>query len=480
MPPPELPGKKHSRAEAGTKLQEILAEAERLIDEQTSQPGQECDLLLREIEELKQSDIERKRAEEALGQHLKVLELLSASATRLLEPLTENEIFSFTAHQVCAIAGNAIVVVSEYDHEHNQTIVRAVTGPEEKLRKGVVQLGRELAGMAFVVVEETLSTVAPGRLARVEGGLYDLCFRQLPEPFCREIEESLAVGPVYVMPFVQGEDYLGSVALVTDRAEGLVRRGEIELLVNQAGLALKRKRAEEALKEYADQLKRSNEDLERFAYVASHDLKESLRTMVTFGQLLERRYRGNLDPDADEYLRYIVTAGAGLQALIDDLLEFSRMSTRAQAFEPVQSEDILSQALVPLGPTIEETGAAITHDPLPAVMADPVQVQRVFHNLVGNALKFRRPDVAPAIHVSAHEEDGMVRFSVADNGIGIEEQYFGKIFEIFQRLHGREEYPGTGIGLAIVKRIVERHGGRIWVESETGKGSIFSFTLPAA
>ncbi|RPJ50372.1 MAG: GHKL domain-containing protein [Methanobacteriota archaeon] len=480
MSPPEVPWKKHDRIEAAdTKLQEILAEAERLIEDRSPQSHDEVDLLRQEIELLRQSSTECKRAEEALGGHLKIVQLLSASATHLLEPLPENEVFEYTARQLHMIAGNAIVVVSDYDPTTNQTTVRAVAGPEQKLQRELALLGRSLVGLAFTVAEGTLSIVVPGNLARVGGGLYDLSFRQLPETVCREIEQKLDLGEVYVMPFVQGEDYMGSVAIITDRNEGLINRGEIELLVNQAGLALKRNRAEAALKEYADRLKRSNEDLERFAYVSSHDLQEPLRTIVTFTQLLERRYKGQMDKDADEYIGFIVEAGTRMQTLINDLLDFSRVSTRGGAFAIVDTEALLDQTLANLQTKIEDSGAEITRDPLPRVKADPSQLVQVFQNLIGNAIKFRREGVQPRIHLSARRTNGMVQFSVADNGIGIDPQYLGRIFVIFQRLHGRDKYPGTGIGLAITKRIVERHGGRIWAESEPGTGSIFYFTIPA-
>ncbi len=240
------------------------------------------------------------------------------------------------------------------------------------------------------------------------------------------------------------------------------------------------KQAEEETQQYARRLKQSNEDLERFAYVASHDLQEPLRTIVSFTQLLERRYREKLDAAATEYIEFIVSSGKRMQALINDLLEYSRITTQGRAFQPVTPDTLIQEILDLLHLEIEETGAAITHDPLPAVVADPVQLRQVFQNLITNAIKFRRPGIRPEIRISAQPLNGMVRFSVSDNGIGIEPEYRDRIFVVFQRLHTMEQYPGTGIGLAIVKRIVERHAGRIWVESEPGKGSTFHFTLPAA
>jgi PAS domain S-box-containing protein len=240
------------------------------------------------------------------------------------------------------------------------------------------------------------------------------------------------------------------------------------------------RRTEEKLRELAENLKRSNEDLERFAFISSHDLQEPLRTMVTFSQLLDRRYTGKLDPDADEYLHYIVNAGKRMQNLVQDLLEYSRINTKGGDFCSTVTTAVLEDALTFVHAKAEENRATITYDPLPAVTADPTQLRQVFSNLISNAIKFGKPGVPPVIHISAKKQDGMVQVSVADNGIGIEPQYYDRIFVIFQRLHGMDAYEGTGIGLAIVKRIIDRHGGRIWVESEPGKGSTFHFTVPAA
>jgi PAS domain S-box-containing protein len=240
-----------------------------------------------------------------------------------------------------------------------------------------------------------------------------------------------------------------------------------------------RLKAEEAMKQYAEHLKRSNEDLERFAYVSSHDLQEPLRTIVTFTQLLERKYVGRIDPEADEYIRYIVDAGRRMQDLIHDLLEYSRITSKAQELQPVRTEEVLAQALLSLNPIIKEESATITYDLLPVVQADPQQLRQVFQNLISNALKYRREDEPPRIRISAERTGDMWQFNIQDNGLGIEPQYFDRIFVIFQRLHTRDQYVGTGIGLAIVKRIVERQGGRIWVESEVDRGSTFHFTIPA-
>jgi light-regulated signal transduction histidine kinase (bacteriophytochrome) len=239
-----------------------------------------------------------------------------------------------------------------------------------------------------------------------------------------------------------------------------------------------RKRAEESLREYSVDLARSNAELQQFAYVASHDLQEPLRTVSSFSQLLARRYQEKLDADADDFIAFVVEAVTRMQTLINDLLAFSRIGTRGNPFALVACEDILRGAEDNLQAAISESGAVITHDPLPALMADPIQLTQLFQNLLGNAIKFRRPEETPRIHVSSRRLDRGWQLSVCDNGIGIDPQYFDRIFIIFQRLHGREEYSGTGIGLAICKKIVERHGGRIWVESRQGNGSTFCFIIP--
>jgi PAS domain S-box-containing protein len=238
-----------------------------------------------------------------------------------------------------------------------------------------------------------------------------------------------------------------------------------------------RKMAEELLKLKLEELRRSNEELEQFAYVSSHDLQEPLRMISSYLQLLQRRYQGKIDDKADKYIYYAVDGAARMQVLINDLLEFSRVTTKARELEPTDSEFVLNQTLSNLELYIKQNKATVTHDALPEVMADNTQLAQVFQNLIANGIKFHG-EKAPKIHISAERKDNEWLFSVQDNGIGIDPQYSEKIFEVFKRLHKKEEYPGTGIGLAVCKKIVERHNGRIMVESELGKGSTFYFTLP--
>jgi PAS domain S-box-containing protein len=239
-----------------------------------------------------------------------------------------------------------------------------------------------------------------------------------------------------------------------------------------------RKKSEEHLVKMVGDLKRSNEELQQFAYVSSHDLQEPLRMVASYTQLLARRYKGRLDSDADEFIAYAVDGCNRMQGLIQDLLAYSRAGTNVKALCEVSGEDALQGALTNLRITIEQSGAVVSHDSLPAIRTDETQLTQVFQNLVGNAIKYRSAEV-PRVHVSAAKNGGHEWiFSVRDNGLGIAPQYSERIFILFQRLHGRNEFEGTGIGLAICKKILERLGGRIWVESHPGKGSTFYFALP--
>jgi len=225
------------------------------------------------------------------------------------------------------------------------------------------------------------------------------------------------------------------------------------------------------------ELARSNDELAQFGYVASHDLQEPLRAVASCVQLLQKRYGGQLDARADEFIAHAVAGIKRMETLIKDLLAYSRLGSQAQPLVQTNCAAVLANALANLTVAITESGAVVTHEALPVVDADPTQLVQVFQNLLSNAVKFRGTG-APAIHVGAVHGAGEWTLSVADNGIGMEPQYFTRIFEVFQRLHTRREYHGTGIGLAICKKIIERHGGRIWVESQPGAGSVFRFTLP--
>lgn len=239
-----------------------------------------------------------------------------------------------------------------------------------------------------------------------------------------------------------------------------------------------RRRLEKEAADRAEDLARSNQELEQFAYVASHDLQEPLRIVAGYAQLLTKRYRGTLGQDADEFIEYMVDGVRRMQELIDALLQYSRVGRKGREMAPVDLDVAFDDAMANLRAAIEESQARVTRDDLPDVVADRLQLAQLFQNLIGNALKFKGEE-PPAVHVGAERHNGEWILEVRDNGIGIEPQYVDRIFDIFERLHSRERYDGTGIGLSICKKIVERHGGRIWVESDAGHGSAFRFTIPA-
>ncbi len=253
-------------------------------------------------------------------------------------------------------------------------------------------------------------------------------------------------------------------------------RGRVAVLLSLRDVTETRK-AQELLKQTMAELTRSNTELEQFAYVASHDLQEPLRMVASYTQLLSRRYKGKLDSDADEFIGYAVDGATRMQQLINALLDYSRVGTRGKPFGPTNCEETFNQAIANLQAAIRENDAVVTHDHLPTVMADATQMVQLFQNLIGNAIKFHG-EKKPEVHIGATRNGVEWIFSVRDNGIGIDPQYFDRIFVIFNRLHSRQEYPGTGIGLTICKKIIERHKGRIWVESQSGNGTTFYFTIP--
>jgi len=279
-----------------------------------------------------------------------------------------------------------------------------------------------------------------------------------PEDYFLRKDGSFLPVSLVAAPIVREDQVVGSVVSFQDISERLA--------------------AQAALKHYADSLARSNKELEHFAYVASHDLQEPLRKIGSFSELLARKYQGKLDENADTYIGYIVDGSQRMQILINDLLEFSRVTTKGKEFVPVDCNALVARVQSDLEFAIKESGATLNVADLPTVMADAGQLGQVFQNLIGNALKYRAPEQTPEIGVAAEQRDTEWLFSVSDTGIGIDPQHFERVFQLFQRLHTREEYSGTGIGLALCKKIIERHGGKIWLESEAGKGSTFFFTVP--
>jgi PAS domain S-box-containing protein len=238
-----------------------------------------------------------------------------------------------------------------------------------------------------------------------------------------------------------------------------------------------RKKAEEKVEKHTEELAKSNAELEHFAYVASHDLREPLRMITSFLQLLERRYNDQLDEDANEFIGFAVDGAQRLNDMINDLLEYSRITSKKREFNQVNCDQVLKETLNNLKVQIDESNAIITNEPLPLILGDEVLISQLFQNIISNSIKYRSQE-PPQIRISVSIESDQHCFSIKDNGIGIEKKHLGRIFTIFQRLHTQEEYDGTGLGLAIVQKIVNEHSGKIWAESEVGKGTTFYFTIP--
>jgi len=299
------------------------------------------------------------------------------------------------------------------------------------------------------------------------------------ESFSIETEHSGIYTKYFINPVFDKEGKVSRLAIIIyDISKE--KNAEIQLKEAYESLEVKVQERTAELDMVIEELKRSNEELQQFAYVVSHDLQEPLRTIVSFTQLLERHYKGKLDDDADEFMDYIVDAAKRMQELIYDLLEYSRVAKNGEKFQPVDIEEVLNSALFNLKTLITKSNVEITHDKLPTVTAYKNQLIQLLQNLIGNAIKFKKTNESLKIHISAQKDEKKFEyiFSVSDNGIGIEKEYFDRIFTIFQRLHTREEYTGTGIGLSTAKKIIEYHGGSIWVESKPGVGSTFYFTIP--
>ena len=312
----------------------------------------------------------------------------------------------------------------------------------------------------------------PSDSERIEleaGGLRFPSRQLVPEGMLPDRQYSFVAEPLYFQ-----EHQLGFALFEVGPREGSVYvalRAQISGALRAMLVFQERKRVEE-------ELVRSNRELEQFAYVASHDLQEPLRMVKSYLQLIERRQKGKLDSDTDDFITFAVDGADRMQKLINDLLIYSRVTTRGVPFEPTDCSVILEHVLADLKVAIEESNAVVTHDDLPTVIVDGTQLAQLFQNLIGNAIKFHKTETRPEIQLKAEHSGGQWMFSVGDNGIGIAPEHFERIFLIFQRLHSRGEYEGTGIGLAVCKKIVERHGGHIWVESKPGKGSVFHFTVP--
>lgn len=444
---------------------------------------------------------ERKRAEEALAQQAEELarsnaelerrvndlKALNTMATIVNQSLDVDEILNRAMDEALRLVGVEAAGMLLLDEEAGELALVAHRGISDEFVRAAsrLKLGEGLAGRAVQAGEP----VVISRLAEYPGVL-------------KAFVEKERIQSAASVPLRGRAGMVGAMSLGTADPHYFDAAG-LELLValgRQIAIGVEKARLWEQVQTQLEELERSNAELEQFAYVASHDLQEPLRMVASYTQLLARRYKGQLDADADEFIAYAVDGAERMQKMVNDLLAYSRVGTRGKEFAPVDCEAVLERVLVDLQMMVEDTQATVTHDPLPTVMADDVQLEQLFRNLISNAIKFRSQK-PPRVHISAQlRRDGKestskseIRnaglspskdpkpewlFSVRDNGIGIEPQYADRIFVIFQRLHNREKYSGTGIGLAIAKRIVERHGGRIWVESQPGEGTTFYFTIP--
>lgn len=441
---------------------------------------------------------DRKQAEEELKRQNLRSQLFAEITLKIRESLQIEEILQTAVTEVQKLLQADRVLIFKLETDGSGTVVQ-----EAVLPGWPVILGKNLLDTCFK--EKYLEKYRQGRVSKIE----DIESSDI-SPCHREFLGQFAIKSNLVVPILLREGIWGLLVANQCAAPRQWNNSETDLLqqlANQIGIALSQAQLLKQETQQSQELARSNAELEQFAYVASHDLQEPLRMVTSYLQLLERRYKNKLDANADQFITYAVDGAHRMQTLINDLLNYSRVSSRGQPFMPVDGNVVLGVAIANLQLAIAESKAVVTYDPLPEVMADATQLTQVFQNLIGNAIKFCQ-NQQPQIHIGVvkidekGEGDKGVNSSlsplslssppsfplpiqpneyllwVRDNGIGIESQYTERIFIIFQRLHGRDKYPGTGIGLAICKKIIERHGGQIWVESKPGQGSTFYFTIP--
>ncbi len=456
--------------------QERLLSHQRNLKESESRYRQAYDQLNAQMQERKQAEEALQRSEEE-AKRLAQENATMAEIGRIISSTLEiDEVYERFAETVRHLIDFDRIAIGTFDVEHHTATIAYAIGkeiPERRLGK-VFPLSQSI----YEHILKTRSSV----LVQTE----DIHEIETRFPF---LQASFRAGfkSVISVPLISKDQVIGVLNFRSVKpnayTEGDLKiaesiGNEIAGAVANSLLFAERKRMEVALKEKTEELARSNKDLEQFAYVASHDLQEPLRMVTSYVQLLAKRCEGKLDADAEDFIGFAVDGAARMRKLINDLLTYSRVGTQGQELSPTDSEAVLAQSVSDLSVAIDENGAIVTHDSLPAVMADCSQLGQLFQNLIGNAIKFRGNE-PPRVHISATRNGSGWVFSVRDNGIGISSEYSERIFVIFQRLHNREEYAGTGIGLAVCKKIVERHGGHIWVESEVGKGATFRFSLQA-
>lgn len=393
-----------------------------------------------------------------LSEWSNALDRAEASADRLLSDADKGLDPATLAAEIADAAAktrNADIALLDVMVEESESF-RASSVDVENATNGTITVTLLLVGVAVILA----------------GSLGFYVTRSISGPIASltEATTELSRGNLGVRVEIESKDEIGELA------ESFNRMSQ-DLKTSREGLLALTATLEKRVADRTASLARSNAELEQFAYVASHDLQEPLRAVTSYAELLEMKYSDVLDEKAMKYLFHMTGGVTRMQALINDLLSYSRVGTRGKEFAPTDMGEVLEEALQNLEKAIEESGAKVTHDPLPVVEADPIQMRQVLQNLVGNAIKFRG-ERTPEVYVSAEKQEDAWLFGVRDTGIGIEPKYNERIFEIFQRLHGRTEYEGTGIGLALCRRIVERHGGIIRVESEPGAGTTFYFAIP--
>jgi signal transduction histidine kinase len=401
--------------------------------------------------------------EEKVSLRTRELSTLYGALTPLAGSESVHQLFDRVIERLISATGADAVAIRLMDREQNKLVVlsqRGFSPAQYSLNQAMPE------GLADRSVFDSAEPIISSNIAedkrihrkkQVEFGFNSCAF--LPLSINGEVRGIIHLAARDLGYFREEQkDYLMAIA----RLMGIVA-GNSELL--QSSLRI------------AEELKRSNQELQQFAYVASHDLQEPLRMVIGYTGLLAKRYKGKLDQEADEFIGFAADGAKRMHALINDLLEYSRVESRGKEFAPTDCEEVLAVALTSLRMAIHESGAQVTHDPLPTVMADESQLRQLFQNLIGNGIKYQS-GAPPRVHISCVRDGQSWLFSVKDNGIGIDAQYAERIFVIFQRLHTQKDYPGTGIGLAICKKLVERHGGKIWVESAPGQGATFYFTIP--
>lgn len=418
---------------------------------------------------LEQEVQERKRLEQKLLHQYQRSQLFAEVTLKIRQSLQLEEILPTAVTEVQTILQADRVLIYRLWPDGTGSCVAEAVEPD-----WTVVLGRQFSEEVFPVEYQGYYRQGQTRsMADIEHG------NEPMTPCMIEFMQQIQVRAKIVVPILTSNDLWG--LLITHQCSGPRQWTEFEIellqqLADQIGIALTQAQLLEQETLQRQELARSNAELQRFAYVASHDLQEPLRMVTSYLQLLEHRYRDRLDADAHDFIAYAVDGANRMKQLITDLLAYSRIGTHGKPFGYIDCQAILKQAIANLKVAIEEAQAVVTYDSLPQLQADATQLTQLFQNLISNAIKFRG-DRPPSVHISAEPQEEGWLFSVRDNGIGIEAEYAEKIFVIFQRLHHRTEYPGTGLGLAICKKIVERHGGSIWIESEPKRGSTFWFTL---